>query len=632
MKKHLYIAAAASLLFFNGCKKDSDFLQTDPTDIVTSDQVWSKPDLIFSVLADLYNQYPEQQTITNWAEFTNFDEAFPSQADQFWRTNQFDYPYDWWNLWNYDYIRNLNLFIQNCKATKVLKADDQARYLAEARFLRAADYFEMTKRMGGVPLILEPMTYDFSGDPTYLQHPRAKESEMYDFIIKEMDTVKAFLPDGPGASQSRATKSAALAMQSRAALYAASIAKYGATTPTVSTPGGEVGIPASAANGYYQTALQAAQAIINSGLYSLYKKKPDLEDNFASVFYDKGNNPEVIFAQDFKLKTDKKENWTVNNQPRAIAEEQQGGRVNPSLNLALQYEMLDNTFAPFVTTEGSDMKYYNNPLEAFAGRDARLGGTFILPGSKFKGQDVGIMAGIMYKKNGNYNIISGDNFGKIDSIPVPNGPKMQVVGGSGPIDGLEYSAQTGFYVRKFLDPTTGSGQIGTQSDVWWVRYRYAEVLLNAAEAAFELGQPSVAADYINQVRARAGLTTTLTLTQITFDRIVHERRVELAFEGHEMFDNKRWRIAHLVWNGNTMSDADVQSNLGKADRPNTMIYGMWPYKIYDPGTANDGKWVFKVVKPIKVTTAHRWRLGNYYSAINSDILSNNPKIVKNPNQ
>jgi hypothetical protein len=393
-----------------------------------------------------------------------------------------------------------------------------------------------------------------------------------------------------------------------------------------------VGIPASAANGYYQTALKAAQEIINSGLYSLYKKKPDLEDNFASVFYDKGNNPEVIFAQDFKLKSGKVEGWTLNNQPRAIAEEQQGGRVNPSLNLALQYEMLDNTFAPFVTTEGSDMKYYNNPLEAFAGRDARLGGTFILPGSKFKGQDVGIMAGIMYKKNGNYNIITGDNFGKIDSIPVPNGPKVQVVGGSGPIDGLEFSAQTGFYIRKFMDPTTGSGQIGTQSDVWWVRYRYAEVLLNAAEAAFELGQADVAAGYINQVRARAGLTTPLTVAQITFDRIVHERRVELAFEGHEMFDNKRWRLAHLVWNGNNISDADLQSNLGKADKPNTMIYGMWPYKIYDPGTANDGKWVFKVVKPIKVTTPHRWRLGNYYSAINSDILSNNPKIVKNPNQ
>ena len=100
-----------------------------------------------------------------------------------------------------------------------------------------------------------------------------------------------------------------------------------------------------------------------------------------------------------------------------------------------------------------------------------------------------------------------------------------------------------------LDPTVGSGRRGRGSDVAFIRYRYAEVLLNAAEAAFELGQTGVAAGYMNQVRARAGLTIPLTAGDITFDRIVHERRVELAFEGHVLFDKKRWRIAHLVWDG-----------------------------------------------------------------------------------
>ncbi len=627
MKNCLYILILLACLM-NACKKDNEFLTTTPTDILTDDAVWKSKELVYSVLADLYNRYVDQQTINNWPEFTNFDEAFPSEAGQYWRTKQLDYPYDWWSMWNYDYLRLLNQFIEKCAAATQLDAADQQRFLAEARFLRAANYFEMVKRMGGVPLILKPLTYNFSGDPTYLQHPRAKESEIYDFVITEMDTLKNVLPDNP-AEQSRASKGLALAMQAKAALYAGSIAKYGAGTPAVATPGGEAGISADKANGYYKKALAAAQEIINGGRYSLYRKKTDdLSENFAALFYDKSNNPEVIFAQDFKLKSGKVEGWTLANQPRSQAEEQQGGRINPSLNLALLFEKTDNSYAPFATNTGNDYIYYDNPLDIFANRDARLAGTIILPGSKFKGKTVDIWAGYILA---NGNIITGDNFGANKILPGQT-TAQQVVGFDGPIDGLEFSAQTGFYVRKFMDPVVGSGQIGTQSEVWWVRYRYAEVLLNAAEAAFELGQNDVAAGYLNQVRSRAGLTQPLSAADISFDRIVHERRVELAFEGHELFDNKRWRIAHKVWSGDNIGATDLLSNIGKADRLNTMVFGMWPYKIYNPGNANNGKWVYKIVKPVNVTTPHRFRLGNYYSQINSDILSNNPKLVKNPNQ
>lgn len=632
MRKHILIISSFLVLAF-GCNKDSDFLSTDPTNLLTDEAVWKSDALVLSVLADLYNRYPEQQTITNWAEFTNFDEAFPSEAGNYWRAKQVDYPYDWWNIWDYGYFRDLNLFVKKCAAADQLSEGSRNRFLSEARFLRAALYFEEVKRMGGVPLITEPMEYNFSGDPTYLRHPRAKEYEVYDFVIAELDTIKTILPDDAGI-KSRATKGLALAMQSRAALYAASVAKYGINTPSVTLPGGEVGISADKATAYYTKALAAAQEIITGGKYSLYKKKAeDLQENFASLFYDKSNNPEVIFAQDFKLKSGKVEAWTLNNQPWSSAEEQQGGRINPSLNLAQQYEKLDNTYSPFITNAGSDYVYYDNPQDIFANRDARLGGTIMLPGTKFKGVPLDIWAGVMYWKNGQYNIITGDNFGDQDSIPVPGAPKSsQVVGTDGPVDGLQFSAQTGFYVRKFMDPTVGSGQIGTQSDVWWVRYRYAEVLLNAAEAAFELGQSDVALPYLNQVRERAGLTTPLTITDITFDRIVHERRVELAFEGHELFDNKRWRLAHKVWNGETMSANDLVTGIGKADKVNTMIYSLWPYKIYNPGNTNNGKWVYRIIKLSNVTAAHRFKLGNYYSQIGSDILSNNPKLVKNPNQ
>lgn len=206
---------------------------------------------------------------------------------------------------------------------------------------------------------------------------------------------------------------------------------------------------------------------------------------------------------------------------------------------------------------------------------------------------------------------------------------MQVVGASGPIQGRNGSAESGFYIRKHNDPALGSGQIGTQSEVWNVRYRYAEVLLIAAEAAFELGQPEVAVTYINPVRARAGLTIPLTAGDITFDRIVHERKVELAFENHQLWDYKRWRIAHLVWNG---SNADLTTEPGKATAPSTRVFALYPYKIYNPGAPNHDKWVFRRVNLNNVTESHNFRLGNYYSRINDGIINNNPLIVRNPNQ
>jgi hypothetical protein len=139
--------------------------------------------------------------------------------------------------------------------------------------------------------------------------------------------------------------------------------------------------------------------------------------------------------------------------------------------------------------------------------------------------------------------------------------------------------------------------------------------------------------YINQVRARAGLTTPIVLTAANyFDRIVHERRVELVFEGHTLYDMKRWRLAHIVWDGNAMSAADLKSNIGLAIKRNTQPYGLWPYRYYNPGNANDGKWIFTEVLPAPVTGSNRFQLGNYYSNINNDILAHNPKIVKQPNQ
>ncbi|HEX8607231.1 MAG TPA: RagB/SusD family nutrient uptake outer membrane protein, partial [Pedobacter sp.] len=514
-KSLIALGTIAILIFSGSCKKDEEFLNRQPTNVLSVEAVWKDPNLVLAAVGDLYDRYPDFQTIERWVDFTTFDEAFASNAGDYGRHQNNEYGYGDWGYWDYTYIRDINLFIQRGgEPTNLLDPTETSRFLAEARFIRAGVYFEMVKRMGGVPLILTPLTYDYSGNASALQFPRAKESEVYDFIIKEMEEIKNLLP-ADGKDPARASKGAALAMEARAALYAGSIAKHGASTPEVSLPGGEVGIPASMANGYYTTALRAAQEIISSNVYSLYTKNANLQENFASLFTDKAN-PEVIFVKDFKLRTNKAHGFTIDNQPRSIAEEAQGGRINPSLNLVQSFERLDNTFAslPSVDATGNPV-YYNNASDIFTNRDARLWGTVMLPGTSFKGKPIDIWAGYQL---GNGSVVTGTRFGETRENALPGiSEAIQVVGGDGPLDGVEFSAQTGFYIRKYMDPAPGSGQIGTRSEVWWIRYRFSEVLLNAAEAAFELGDLSTAAGYMKQVRDRAGLTTPLTPAQITFD-------------------------------------------------------------------------------------------------------------------
>src|SRR5690606_31169515 len=196
-------------------------------------------------------------------------------------------------------------------------------------------------------------------------------------------------------------------------------------------------------------------------------------ENFAALFYDKDANPEVIWANDYLTKF-RTHNFTVMNQPRYGAEEEQGGALNPSLNLVQEFELLDNTFAPIPTAdEEGDPIYYDNQVDIFAGRDARLGGTVILPGTSFKGRPVDIWAGYQLADG---SIVSGNSRGDKRILPGET-VEQQVVGFDGPITGVTQHALSGFYLRKYLDPQPGSGQRGVQSDVWQIRYRYAEILL-----------------------------------------------------------------------------------------------------------------------------------------------------------
>ena len=621
------------------CESDEEFLNRSPADLITNEQAFSDAGQVESILANLYSRQWSVSRVNDWGRTADFNEIYVSAsggATNNWHGNStwgWNGTYGYWGTWDYGYIRELNLLIERLPAATI--PDNLiTQFTSEARYLRAAYYYELGKLYGGVPIITETLTYDFSGDPTYLQVPRSSEAEIYDFVISEADELADLLPVDSG-SKSRATAAAALSMKAQAAVYAGSIANYQDKTPNVMLDSDEgvkvIGIPADRKEGYYQDALEAAERIINGevGDYRLYEKNPnDLSENFAALFYDKNANPELIFVEEFLLKF-RVHGFTVSNQPRFGSEVAEGGSMNPTLNLVQSFERLDNTFAPLPTVdEDGQPILYDEQTDIFAGRDARLGGTVILPGTSFKGRQVDIWGGLRLPDG---TVETGSNRGTQRSVVEGEDP-VQINGFDGPVAAGDQNAVTGFYVRKFLDPTPGSGQYGNNSDVNRIQYRYAEILLIAAEAAFELGDLGKAAGYMNQVRRRAGFMTPLAPSDITFDRIVHERRVEFALEGQYYMDLKRFRIAHQVFDGENMSIEGLKADIGSATKRSTQAFALWPYKVYDPGSEDDGKWYFEEKLPQRVTAADTWRLGNYYSNISNDILTNNPRLARQPLQ
>lgn len=609
MMKKLYIAIALlSCLCMNSCKHD-EWFQRDPKTTITDEQLWKDPKLITSLLANYYNRLPTLHGVFNTGGMTELDDAMWSgHRDQNWR-NDFQFGDDYGRYWDYGFIRDINLSLENLETQSITLTTAQKNlFRAELRFFRAFVYFEMVKRMGGVPIIQTQMIYDFSGDPTPLQVPRAKEHEVYDFIYSELEAIKEDLAAN-NSSKTRANKYTALALESRAMLYAGSLAKYNSLMATpISTPGGEVGIPASMASNYYNKSLAASQEII-AGPYSLYNSNPDKGANFYDMLNRKTGN-EVIFAKDYAVGT-KVHRFSYDNIIKSMTEDNESSSsISPSLSFVESFNYLDGSKGTIRDRDASgNYIAYSGIGDIFAGRDARLYGTVIYPGSTFRNNPVRIQAGVAVWNNGAYQLTTSPELGR-------NYTDGQVwTGFDGPQNDAMDVSNTGFYIRKFVSDASAASTRGTSASNWWPWFRLGEIYLNAAEAAFELNRPE-ALGYVNSIRERAGFPAN-SLNTLTTDIIRNERRIELAFEDHRYFDLKRWRIAHIVWDG---SENDA----------NAVVRGLYGYRVVRPGHPDNGKYIYERVRPNRFRRARFFRLANYYSSIDQNVLNNNPKIVRNP--
>ena len=609
IKSFVIILFSSFLLSCHG-----DWLERNPKTIITEEQVWNDPEQIVGLLANYYNRIAIFNGLEGaWRDMTMFDDAMWSgYSGEEWRNQMASYGTDLANLWDYGLIRDINLALENIDEYSVaLSETEKQAYKSELRYIRAYQYFEMVRRLGGVPLVTQQLIYDFSGDPSNLQVPRAKEEELYEFIAKEMDEIKDLL--GNDGSKTRANKYVALALKSRAMLYAGSLAKYNNLMAVpITTSGGEVGIPASKASEYYRASLDASLEIINSGQYSLYKNNAHLGENYYEIFDKKSANPEVIWAKDYSQAADKRHWFAYDNIARGLREDNLASScITPSLNLVESYPYLDGSMGTLKTrtSDNSDYIYYNELDDIYDNKDWRLYGTVLYSGATFKGLPAGIQAGVKVWNGTGYNTLEGEDIG----TKYTDGDVL--VGNSGPHRSMQEVSNTGFYLRKLIQSGAGTSTRGIRSDNWWVHFRLGEIYLNAAEAAMELGLTN-AATYVNVLRERAGYPAN-SLSTINLDLLVNERRIELAFEDHRYFDLKRWRKAHIIWDGNR-------------ENPNAMVYALYPYRVV--GGPNNGKYVFdKMIAP-RFRTPREFELKNYYIFIPQNARDNNPKIVPNPFQ
>ncbi len=596
MKKILVVSIAIiSGYLFAGCSED--VLDKEPFDILSVETVWSNEDLVISLLGDLYNRVPRGSFSQNDMQWSN--EAIWSGGGNGLNGGG-DFPLNLYTYWDYGLIREINLFIENAE-TSPLDVDVLNGLVAEARFIRASVYFEMVKRMGGVPIITQTFSFEGSTEEE-LQFARATEAEVYDFIATELDAIKNDLSDSPTEIR-RASKWTALALKSRAMLYAATIAKYNGTLTTPLTlPGGEVGIPVGQANSYFQASLDASNEIINSGHFSLH-------EDYYDLFVPAGKSAvrEMIFVDDFRNPV--KRSWFTywNTMPTA-REDDNGGNLSPTLEMIEAYDYLDNSPGQLQMKDAfGDPVYYDNPEDIFANKDGRLNATYVLPNTQFRGNKAQIQAGIIQWNGASYDTVTTNVLGDRDT------DNNIITGQDGPADEASVT-NTGFYIKKFVSEAPGAGSRTILADNWWAVYRYAEILLNAAEALQELGQTG-ALVHINAIRERAGFPAN-SLGSVTIDDIRKERTVELAYEGHRFFDLKRWRVAHLEFDG--------------ASKPT----GAYPYLVLHEGQPFHKKYVYvqKSLSRLGINPARNFRADvNYYSAIPGSALANNPKLTKNPN-
>ena len=386
-------------------------------------------------------------------------------------------------------------------------------YPYEARFLRAFFYFELAKRYGDIPLITAVLTEEEANNLT-----RTPFDQVIQFIVDECDAIAPVLPirytQITEAQIGRASRGMAMALKSKALLYAAS---------PLFNPNNDKSRwekAARAAGDFIKGAeiprVDANESPFEGGLAYAIPTLTNLTNSWNRNYT---QNTELILG----VLRPESNTFEQQNYPIGITGGGSTGHC-PTQNLVDAYEMLA-TGLPVSASAGYETVDPDfDPNNPYAGRDPRLALAIATNNSIWPSQ-----------YNQPLEVWQGGRSGK----PVA------------------FASSTGYYMKKYVVGTTElrPGYTVNSSRHAWMMLRYSEILLNYAEAMIEAygdynyktaDLPLSAIEAVNKVRARVGVAmppfpATLSLEAFKL-KLRNERRVELAFEDQRFWDVRRWKI------------------------------------------------------------------------------------------
>lgn len=478
-----------------------DVLDKTKLDSISEDFVWSDEVLCKAYINTLYTYIPVFNT-------TLADPTDEATGGGRWLDGSLspDQPMGFpERYWKYDQIREANIFIKNIQDKSLTTIDENLakRLELEARFIRAFIYFEHVKWYGGVPLLTEPqeLTVDFSE----LLIPRESTKKCFEFIIEELKRCVDGLPDSyDSADLGRVTKGAAMAFLGRVYLFRAS--------PQFNPNNTE-----EHWNTAYNYNKQAMDYLAGKG-YGL-----EMDMDYNDIFLTEMNK-EVVFAVRYTY-PGRTHNEDARMRPITHAQNATGA-CHPS-----QY-VIDM----WPTIEGkkfgvSDIRPDQDIRDLWKNRDNRFYGSIVYHGSAY--------LDIPYMEM-NQNAQNGYAYGK------NNG------------------SRTGYYSKKFINQSFSIND-ASNSSTDYIDIRFAEVMLNFAEAAVEINKLSDAFAILGQIRNRAGIYKTVDgdteligkeygldpgMNQSEMRQAVrNERFIELLFERKRLWDLRRWKIYHEIMKG-----------------------------------------------------------------------------------
>jgi hypothetical protein len=610
MKRLYYIlTVAVAVAAISSCKKD--FMNVQPLDKYSDEAVWKDPSLIQAFINNIYLGIPHgfsnimmssmvDETMYN-ADFgsSNVTKSLITPSDlsifdiNFWTANR-QREVNW--IWVYKFVRSTNLFFEKIDAAPFDNPADKNRMKGEVHFLRAYLYHNLVSMYGGVPIIKR--TFGLTDE---FNVPRDSYDNCIKFIVADLDSAANLLPlSHSGNNKGRATKGAALALKSRVLLEAASDLYNSNGSWAGSYANKElIGYTGGDRATRWQAAKDAAKAVIDLNQYSLYQPAPattqEATKNYSNIFLSMETS-EDIFVRYFTANID--ENWDGYNP--GLYQNPNGwhgwGSNTPTGQMVDAYEMADGSKFDW-TNPAHKAAPYNN-------RDPRFYASINYDGAVWRPRNdntakvrdaIGVVQTGFYKKPDG-SILAG--------LDTRNGPLEDWNG-----------TYTGYYMRKFIDPTI-EAQFTKQVQPW--RYiRYTEILLNYAEACLGLGQETEAKQYINMIRKRAKMPDVTETGQQLINRYRNERRIELAFEDSRYFDVRRWMIAPQAYQDATQVEVVYPAD-ANGNPTGTPVYN--PTGL--PSAKGSGN--------VAIAQQRAWNPRFYFLPIQLTEMNRNDKLIQNP--